>query len=842
MDDHHRDSNWSHTPFHNAHTPPQSDAQAFSTQDAQSPVNDHTMNHPESFNQTIAAHDNLASGQESSASESIRPHDDVEVSLHITLDTDDVHSMPDLQSVTNSSASEMEDSDVIDELEMLQGFAAAFGNQNEGGGEGEEAGDPGLVDLPPVEPIPPLPRGHRRPRVEGDHDGERDRRHPSQRLGAWMFTPMPGLRASEGIGRAGFFGQPDAGTGPGTTNQPQPENANQNPSPDAPQFRAHVVSGVVTLNIDPEGRVVGHAAPPNFRVGPAIPILNPQTNPGDGNARSMTFADFLQAMAAPQHEPPEDPERAKMLVDALEEVPVGLVRRMERVGGAPGAHVNSDSDGGTVGCAICWDSLLDAETPGFNPPSDPGVPQSDAPQTESPAPQTEPPAPPTPQIVSLPCAHVFHASCLIPWFSRPRHTTCPTCRFNIDPENLTYVRRPPPPPAAETAPAAPQQPGPSETQAPTTPEPSQPAPTANAPRPLGTQPQAQRPIVGIPFPFNPTGPFPANVNAPAGMPGPTMFMTSVLAGIRPMNMAPPPPQPPAAQPGQPTQVNASNGPDAPNPANPQNVDDALRLSIQNLLGASVSALIQTLVGTAPPPGDGPGPPPGTLPVPPSGGFPAPLPGGFPVPPPGAFGPFTIPANGAFPAPPPGAFHIPPPGAFPIPQPIPRNPNPGANAAPTDPNRGPDTNLNEGANDDAGPDTNEFIFDVFVPRRERKQWTLPPAPGPSLRQRVEEKERDAGLRCYDVSCGVGPFDDDPEAISTVRQLLIRPEKNIGRVGTSVCNHTFHPECLVSAERVAGWGGDNSKIVEAGDVQVSCPVCRAVGCVSKADWDEGAQALA
>ena len=46
------------------------------------------------------------------------------------------------------------------------------------------------------------------------------------------------------------------------------------------------------------------------------------------------------------------------------------------------------------------------------------------------------------------------------------------------------------------------------------------------------------------------------------------------------------------------------------------------------------------------------------------------------------------------------------------------------------------------------------------------WTLPPAPGPTLRQRIEHREREAGLRCYDVSCGVGPSDEDFELSDTV----------------------------------------------------------------------------
>jgi hypothetical protein len=44
-------------------------------------------------------------------------------------------------------------------------------------------------------------------------------------------------------------------------------------------------------------------------------------------------------------------------------------------------------------------------------------------------------------VLALPCGHLFHAGCLAPWFGG--HTTCPTCRFDIDPESLT-LRLPPP--------------------------------------------------------------------------------------------------------------------------------------------------------------------------------------------------------------------------------------------------------------------------------------------------------------------------------------------------------------------------------------------------------------
>ncbi len=126
------------------------------------------------------------------------------------------------------------------------------------------------------------------------------------------------------------------------------------------------------------------------------------------------------------------------------------------------------------GCAICWDSLL--EDAGFGGEADPqATPPSDATQTTTASQEggtaatpggntnqaevPQPPAgslpvaglptPPTttapeadeeplPKIVVLPCSHAFHASCLVPWFSKPMRTSCPTCRFNIDPEGMIW--------------------------------------------------------------------------------------------------------------------------------------------------------------------------------------------------------------------------------------------------------------------------------------------------------------------------------------------------------------------------------------------------------------------
>ncbi|KAI0056540.1 hypothetical protein BV25DRAFT_1813794 [Artomyces pyxidatus] len=127
------------------------------------------------------------------------------------------------------------------------------------------------------------------------------------------------------------------------------------------------------------------------------------------------------------------------------------------------------------------------------------------------------------------------------------------------------------------------------------------------------------------------------------------------------------------------------------------------------------------------------------------------------------------------------------------------------------------------------------------RREKRPWTLPPPPGPTLRQRVEQRERERGLRCDDVSCGLGPSDEDPEPPnSNEKRVGIRP---LGEHGTRACPHVFHGACLVSAERVAGWGQEDSEEKEEkeGMVEVSCPVCRAVGAVPREDWEAGVRAL-
>ena len=216
--------------------------------------------------------------------------------------------------------------------------------------------------------------------------------------------------------------------------RPQPAQRAQPPLTDSD------VQGEPSVNAPtgtPGPTAAGAAGPPpNISINPPIPLGNLATLLG------IPFALPAGAFMFPQMlEEKDDPERARKLVDGLEEVPVGLVRRLERVGTGGGGMGHDDTKGGDVGCAVCWDRLLYVEQEGADEQTESRGGSEDM-MVDGEACESMKEGevePKYPKVVSLPCAHIFHAECLIPWFSRPRHTTCPTCRFNIDPDNLTYV-------------------------------------------------------------------------------------------------------------------------------------------------------------------------------------------------------------------------------------------------------------------------------------------------------------------------------------------------------------------------------------------------------------------
>ncbi|KDQ62813.1 hypothetical protein JAAARDRAFT_701836 [Jaapia argillacea MUCL 33604] len=664
-------------------------------------------------------------------------------------------------------------------------------------------------------------------------------------LGLAFTTDMNGIPVTISFGGRQTSGQPG---------QPQPAAGEQ---PQEPHIHHHHHDHGHDHPPPPAGFATFFGGPGGLFGDEPPPLVDVP----EGGAAPGVFMNFLTALGMggslgiPEQ---EDPERAKRLIAGLEEVPVGLVKRLERVGGAPGASLAGTDGGSDVpGCAVCLDKLLDAEGDSFeslNTEAQTGDRAVDAQAGETGEQKDEKQSP---KIVVLPCAHVFHASCLLPWFSRPRQTTCPTCRFNIDPDNLTYRHRrraaaQPQPPQQQEAPAQPQQqPPPQPATADGRPPSREPTPVGDAPPPIPVFADIP-PQQAQPHPLPPAGanPPPQNANPTANAnTGPAMFggplftidITMVVDPItgaryvvnnrgpapgavppRTAGPAPPPPtnndnQPP---PNEPPPVYAGPelppdfGADGGDPIEPTQEDyEFAAAMVQQMLGGPGGPFARFGRGAgAAPMGANVDPPAeptvdANPPPPPTGNAnPPPPPAANPLPPPNrSFADFlNARAHTGIP------FFAPPP--MPAPDARPRRSRP----------------------------------------REKRQWILPPPPGPTLRQRVEQKEREAGLRCDDVSCGLGPSDEDPIPsvdIASLKQVSIHPLRS-GEdqdvAGRCVCAHKFHPACLVTAERIAGWGGSDDKDSmddeKEPEVEVSCPVCRAIGWVAREEWEDGVRALA
>ncbi|KAF8574986.1 hypothetical protein K439DRAFT_1665239 [Ramaria rubella] len=519
------------------------------------------------------------------------------------------------------------------------------------------------------------------------------------------------------------------------------------PRPHA-HFHAHTPAGIIdlfTFNIS--------GTPPPPPPGTATFTLN------IGADLLAGFESFFLGNMQKEREP--DPERAKVLLRGMEVVPQGLVRRLERAGGVPGGQGSED----TAGCAVCWGPLLDEVEPGewdtAKEKDDKAKDATESAHHEEHEHNDEDEF--RGRIVALPCAHVYHAECLLPWFSR--NTTCPTCRFDIDPESLTWMPRPPPPPPTHDVP--PENEPAVDEQAPGTPHPEQ---------PQRANPAEVARLNAFLSTFLRTLPFAHGQPDPATEP----------------NQHQPEPQPeaqPQPQQQSPTHPQQQQQPQPQPQPHPQ-PEPQPQLATAHIIVPPIGAAL-------------PGPPVFRLPM-------------FVLP---QFGPPPLNVAAPQPAGPPPAFnapHAPPPPFF-VPQGAPP-----VFHAPHAPPQHP-------------------------PRRERKKWTAPEPVGKSLRQRVEEKERELGLRCDDMVCDVAPSDEDPVPECGgrgVRRIKIRAAYDgCGRA----CEHVFHPACLVTSARVAGVRGEGDgedAVVQGGEaeaeLQVSCPVCRAVGSLNRGEWDEGVRA--
>ncbi|KAG1818765.1 uncharacterized protein BJ212DRAFT_1347601 [Suillus subaureus] len=496
-------------------------------------------------------------------------------------------------------------------------------------------------------------------------------------------------------------------------------------------------------------------------------------------------------------------ERRK-LIAGLEAVPVGLVKRLERVG----------------------DSDLLSSSQSSNSPLESSVPEE-------------------PKIISLPCAHVFHESCLLPWFTRAKQATCPTCRTTSSPlpyQPFNFGAPRSAPQANGAAPAAQAAPAPASGAA-------QPVPASTAEQPAAAPPPAgptafeaaalsQRLSLQAnqvpPNFFNPgqpgqgftyrtaypqawshctypavsrgnafqdffrragAGPMPRlqfleHITVPSAGRKAGDFMTIGLDLI--FNESLPADMPlPQQQPHTQGQSQPQGEPESQQQPQPQ---DGVQEQQQNQPPGQRQ-------GRAPPVGE--------------------------VPQEFEFQNFinnliqnatrtsshpnvqqrTRCTRGAASActgqePPADEAQVPPINAPP--------PHPGGASLPIPPFNFPHTHPIRPTR-------------PMPPRRERKTWMLLPHP---------QKEREAGLRCYDPSCGIGPSDEDPvpEILAeSMKQLSIHPLLHPGE--GSLCAHTFHPACLVSAERVAGWGAEDKTEPHVEVVVPSMPE----------EWEEGVLAL-
>ncbi|KAL5512762.1 hypothetical protein ACEPAG_3028 [Sanghuangporus baumii] len=727
----------------------------------------------------------------------------------------------------------------------------------------------------------------------------------------------------------------------------------------------------------------------------------------------------------------EDPARARRLVAGMEPVTEGLAKRMERVGGAPGLHEDAAA-GEEAQCAVCWDSLWNAEGDSFESLSKEkeSVSQSTSTQesrtTELP-PQTsdrrdgmssalegidilsryfrsglliniapfntdspvgitvdtsqDPPRstpltsapnyagvvaaegpseckkegnasgeknkefPTLPKVVSLPCAHVFHSSCLLPWFSRPGQTTCPVCRFNIDPENLSYrplERSQPPSPQAHRQPGnAPAMPGLSMPMGPSTgaphwtihtgpeigpewimhgirPQPTAAPTSATTENATGTQQSGtEQSAPGSTQTGNENGaggprlvyqvpPIPPFAGRPQN--GPYVHPNINLHRFQADRMHHAPPPNAQQQPGPRFQRNAdgffihvrpgadgqgqsalAQAPQQGPQLHPNIHPNLLRLrelfqrqqENQRQRDQHHTAPQAQTASSPPPPenqqqhGAEQGGQEQHRPwqmgmvnerfSPESGGF------------------VTMNIDFFFGTTGPG-----PEGERQNEQMQQANEQQQGQHVPRDTTAHVDLSSNSdgrsgsfnAANTNqpqqgtqvprqgAGPNLFFEIFTRNIPvpmanngpvggpapmgtgaapraysmpaqRRERKEWTSPPPPGLTLRQRIEKREREAGLRCDDVSCGLAPTDEDPTPEwppEMSKVVAIRKDGPVGDDAEPACTHRFHAACLVDAGRVAGWGVRP----EDSSVELSCPVCRTVGHIEREEWEAAERA--
>ncbi|CAG7855193.1 SubName: Full=Related to proteophosphoglycan ppg4-Leishmania braziliensis {ECO:0000313/EMBL:CCA74179.1} [Serendipita indica DSM 11827] len=248
------------------------------------------------------------------------------------------------------------------------------------------------------------------------------------------------------------------GGGQSTTNGPSP----------APNSASGTPAGSTSPNTG--------ASQTTTSTAPSSQSTEPMTDGPNPSRSGPSFFDLLRELAALQErqtDPPPDTRRAKQLLRGLPVVSHGLIRRLQRVEtlkaralaqkqGASAKEVEETDN--KLLCLVCYDALLPETEPKqtgdvANAAKDDGMKVDDedddmdldVPTDVSPSDSkanlplnTTESKPPLVNVarrwpyqaenalIALPCTHVFHATCLKPWFETGK-TTCPTCRFDIDP-------------------------------------------------------------------------------------------------------------------------------------------------------------------------------------------------------------------------------------------------------------------------------------------------------------------------------------------------------------------------------------------------------------------------
>jgi len=153
---------------------------------------------------------------------------------------------------------------------------------------------------------------------------------------------------------------------------------------------------------------------------------NPRTNTASSEQSRhqiiQQFVSFISNRMRDQDgEREPDHLRAYAVIDGLEPVSKGLLSRYEAVKG-------EDHPQGRASCVVCYEPL-EVKLHGVEDPAEPA-------QTENKKLSLVLPYHAAfPDVVAFPCLHIFHSDCLLPWLARK--TTCPTCRFDVDPDSLT---------------------------------------------------------------------------------------------------------------------------------------------------------------------------------------------------------------------------------------------------------------------------------------------------------------------------------------------------------------------------------------------------------------------